>query len=249
MQHRASAGLSRPWERGRTRSRGPLVRRAAAPCEAGAARAGGAPRSVQGSQPTQVIHWGWRGAAAPSNPRPGEAPPCLLITPPPSHSPMTEARMARTRTWTAAAGYLAGGSRGPDQSVDPPCPQRRSMAFPPGITVEGATPAFEGGGKVARGLATFPPARGAPAPKNRGSLPPPSPPPVRRHDAPCEAGTRGGGGARGFTPEDLGNPCQPASNADFRAQPGPQRRGLRPLIVQICNCQNRAPPGCATPPL
>ena len=34
----------------------------------------------------------------------------------------------------------------------------------------------------------------------------------------------------------------------FPAQPGPQRRGLRPLIVQICNCQNRAPPMCATPP-
>ena len=38
-------------------------------------------------------------------------------------------------------------------------------------------------------------------------------------------------------------------NADSRAQPGPQRRGLRPLIVQICNCQIRAPPACATPPL
>ena len=31
---------------------------------------------------------------------------------------------------------------------------------------------------------------GAPAPKIRGSLPPLPPPPVRRHDAPCEAGRR-----------------------------------------------------------
>ena len=31
---------------------------------------------------------------------------------------------------------------------------------------------------------------GAPAPKIGGSLPPLPPPPVRRHDAPCEAGTR-----------------------------------------------------------
>ena len=90
---------------------------------------------------------------------------------------------------------------------------------------------------------------GASAPKMGGALPPPSSPSVRRHDAPCEAGTPWRGAARGFTPEDLGNPCQPTSNADSRTQPGPQQRGLCPLIVQICNCQNRAPPTCATPPL
>ena len=56
---------------------------------------------------------------------------------------------------------------------------------------------------------------GAPAPKNRGSLSPPSPPPLRRHDAPCEAGTPWRGAALGFTPKDSGNPCQPASNAGF----------------------------------
>ena len=49
-----------------------------------------------------------------------------------------------------------------------------------------------------------------------------------------------------ITPKDLGNPCQPTSNSGFRAQLGPQRRGLRPLIVQICNWQNRAPPACIT---
>ena len=89
---------------------------------------------------------------------------------------------------------------------------------------------------------------GAPASKKGGALPPLPPPPVRRHDVPCEAGTPWRGAARRFTAEDSGNPCQRASNAGFPAQPGPQRRGLRPLIVQICNCQNRAPPMCATPP-
>ncbi len=88
---------------------------------------------------------------------------------------------------------------------------------------------------------------GAPAPKNRGSLPPLPPRPVRRHDAPGEARTTQAGAALRFTAEDSGNPCQPASNADSRAQPGPQRRGLCPLIVQICSCRNRAPPACATP--
>ena len=87
---------------------------------------------------------------------------------------------------------------------------------------------------------------GAPAPRNRGSLPPLPPPPVRRHGAPCEAGTTQAGTALRFTAEDSENPCQPASNADCRAQPGLQGRGLRPLIVQICNWKNRAPPGCAT---
>ena len=47
----------------------------------------------------------------------------------------------------------------------------------------------------------------APAVKRRGSLPPLPPPPVRRHDAPCEAGTRGAGAALRFTAEDSGNSC------------------------------------------
>ena len=44
--------------------------------------------------------------------------------------------------------------------------------------------------------------RAASEAKIRGSLPPPSPPPVRRHDAPCEAGGRRAGAARRFTPEE-----------------------------------------------
>ena len=124
----------------------------------------------------------------------------------------------------------------------------RISAFPPGITVEGATPK-RGGEVVDFGVHHLPLPGGAPAVKNPGSLPPLPPPPVRRHDAPCEAGTHGFGAAWPLTAEVSGNLCQPTSNADSRAQPGPQRRGLRPLRVQICNCQNRAPPVCATPPL
>ena len=41
---------------------------------------------------------------------------------------------------------------------------------------------------------------GASALKKGGSLSPPSPPPVRRPDAPCEAATPDAGAARGFTP-------------------------------------------------
>ena len=59
------------------------------------------------------------------------------------------------------------------------------MAFPPGITVEGATP--EGGGEVVDfGVHHLPLPGAAPAAKNPGSLPPLPPPPVRRHDAACE---------------------------------------------------------------
>ena len=93
-------------------------------------------------------------------------------------------------------------------------------------------PPKRGGEVVDFGVHHLPLPGGAPAPKNRGSLPPLPPPPVRRHDAPCEAGTRDAGAARGFTPEDSGNPCQPASNAESQAQPGPRRRGLRPLRVE-----------------
>ena len=39
-----------------------------------------------------VIQWGWRGAPAPSNPRPGELPPAPPNTPSPSPSPVTEPR-------------------------------------------------------------------------------------------------------------------------------------------------------------
>ena len=83
-----------------------------------------------------------------------------------------------------------------------------SMSFPQGSLWRERPPPLREG-KVARGLATLPPARGAPAPKNWGSLPPPSPPAVRRADAPGEAGTGGGGALRRFTAEDSGNPCQP----------------------------------------
>ena len=94
--------------------------------------------------------------------------------------------------------------------------------------------------------------RAARADKKGGSLPPLPPPPVRRHAAPCEAGTTQAGAALRFTAEDSRNPCQLASNADSRAQPGPQRRGLRPLREERWGCQKRAPPDAppdAPPPL
>ena len=128
--------------------------------------------------------------------------------------------------------------------------KRRSMAFPPGMSVVRATPR-KGRQRVSRPLSPFALPRAAPAAKTWGSLSPPSPPPVRRHDAPCEAGTRRTGAARRFTAEDLGNPCQSTSNAGFWAQPGPRQRGLCPLRVQRCGGPRRvppsAPPRCATP--
>ena len=90
---------------------------------------------------------------------------------------------------------------------------------------------------------------GAPAPKI-GSLSPLPPPPGAAHRA-----RRGHASRRPATvgAADAGNPCQPASNAGFRAQPGPQRRGLRPLREKRCGGQKREPPGapprCATPAL
>ena len=118
-------------------------------------------------------------------------------------------------------------------------------AFPQGSLWRERPPTGRGDGVTIRAH-HLPLPGGAPAPKNRGSLPPPSPPTVRRADAPGEAGDTQGGALLRFTAEDSGNPCQPTSNADSQAQPAPQRRGLRPLIVQICSCQNRAPPACAT---
>ena len=55
--------------------------------------------SCRGASLPNVIHWGWRGAPAPSNPDRRERSPGLPITPPlPSPSPMTEASMAREGT-------------------------------------------------------------------------------------------------------------------------------------------------------
>ena len=54
---------------------------------------------------------------------------------------------------------------------------------------------------------------GAPAPKIGGSLLPLPPPPVRRHDAPCETGTRGG----------APHGALPQRNWGIRANPRPMR--------------------------
>ena len=76
----------------------------------------------------------------------------------------------------------------------------------------------------------------APAAKKGGSLPPPTPPTVRRADAPGEAGDTQRGALLRFPAEDSGNPCQPMSNADFQSRTRPQRGGLYPLIVPCCGC-------------
>ena len=57
----------------------PPVRRHDAPCEAGTAGPAAHRGQCRGASLPNVIHWGWRGAPAPSNPRPGGA----LPWPPP----------------------------------------------------------------------------------------------------------------------------------------------------------------------
>ena len=55
----------------------------------------------RGASLPNVIHWGWRGAPAPSNPDRGELSPGPPSPPPlPSPSPMTEASMPREATST-----------------------------------------------------------------------------------------------------------------------------------------------------
>ncbi len=99
---------------------------------------------------------------------------------------------ARTCSSVGAGSWMTGpatwpaGVEGPDRSVDRPWPRQLSMAFPPGTTVEGATPK-RGGEVVDFGVHHLPLPGAAPAAKNPGSLPPLPPPPVRLHDAP---GTR-----------------------------------------------------------
>ena len=80
----------------------PLARRAAAPCEAGRRGAGARTAlSAGGASLPNVIHWGWRGAPAPSNPDRGELSPGPPSPPPlPSPSPMTEASMPPEATST-----------------------------------------------------------------------------------------------------------------------------------------------------
>ena len=141
------------------------------------------------------------------------------------------------------AGYKA--TRG---DTHPPGARKGARRLPARDHCGGSAPR-RGGEMVNFGVHHLPLPGGAPAPKNRGSLPPLPPPPVSRHDAPCEAGDRRGGALRRFAAQDAGNPCQPVSNADFQSMTRPQRRGLRPLIVQFCGCQTRAPPACATPRL
>ena len=93
-----------------------LARRAAAPCEAGRRGTGARTAlSAGGASLPNVIHWGWRGPPAPSNPRPGRALPWPLHHPPPlpSPSPMTEPSMAREATATRACGPSRCSAKSP----------------------------------------------------------------------------------------------------------------------------------------
>ena len=111
--------------------------------------------------------------------------------------------------------------------------------LPAGITVEGATP--RGGLTVNCKVKRLTRPDAAPAVKNGGSLPPPTPLPCGA-DAPGEGDTRGAASLRGLA-WDAENPCYPASHAMFGKSPGPQRGGLRPLREKRCGCRKRETAG------
>ena len=116
--------------------------------------------------------------------------------------------------------------------------------LPAGITVEGATPPRRVL-IVRHCVRRLTSSRAAPADKKGGrSL----------HHHPSRVARRERRGHVGRSPAtfvvaDAGNPFQPASNTAFQVKPPPQRQGRRPLRVERCGCQTRAPPACATPPL
>ena len=120
------------------------------------------------------------------------------------------------------------------------------MAFPPGITVEGATPRNGEGRWWILACTTSPSLVPHQRQKTGGRslhfLPLPCGATKRR----ARGWTRDAGTALRFTPEDSGNPCQPTSNAGFREQPGPQRRGLRPLRVERWGLLKGRATTCAT---
>ena len=104
---------------------------------------------------------------------------------------------------------------------------------------------------MARGLATFPPARGAPASKNPGSLPPLPPPPVRRHDAPCEAGRRRTALCRRRFGESLLTRFQcgfPGTTWTTTARTSPSERGALGWSKACATCV-RHPPSERWPPI
>ena len=83
--------------------------------------------------------------------------------------------------------------------------------------MEGATPDGEGE-LVNFGVHHLPLPGGAPAPKKPGVAPSTFSPPVRRRRRAVRVGHTQAGTLLRFTVEDTGNPRQPVSNADSRAQ-------------------------------
>ena len=114
----------------------------------------------------------------------------------------------------------------------------RLEAFPPGITVEGATPE-KGRGDGEFWRAPSPPPRCRASEKKQGVAPSTS--------SPSRAARRARRGHAGRRPAtlvatDAGNPFQPASSKAFQVKASPQRRGLRPLREERRGGQKRAPP-------
>ena len=110
-------------------------------------------------------------------------------------------------------------------------------AFPQGSLWRERPPPREGQ-RVAEGL----PPLTSPAPRQRrkrgGRSLHQHPSRAARRCAGREGDTRGTASLR-FVARDGGNPCYPASLAEFRESPKPQRRGLRPLRERRCGCRDR----------
>ena len=132
------------------------------------------------------------------------------------------------------------------------------MAFPPGITVEGAT-LKRGGEVVDFGVHHLPLPGGAPAPKIGGSLPPIPPPPVWRHDAPCEGVDTRCRHRTGLYPIGLGQSAPtrvqcgfPGTTWTTTARASPSESGALGLLkgrATTCATSVRHPPFVSGPPI
>ena len=99
----------------------PLARRAAAPCEAGRRGAGARTAlSAGGASLPNVIHWGWRGAPAPSNPDPGDLSPGPPITPAAPFCPSHDGGLDGARSDSDGGDAAFRGSFRPQRGGAPP---------------------------------------------------------------------------------------------------------------------------------
>ena len=130
-------------------------------------------------------------------------------------------------------------------------------AFPQGSMWRERPPTGREDGEFWRAPSHLP--GGAPAPKNRGSLPPLPPPPVRRHDAPCEAADTPCRRRTGLYPGGLGQSVSTRVQCGFpgtawtttaRASPS-EREALRwsKACATWCATWVRHPPFVAVSPI